>query len=346
LFEIFGCIFVDKFVGTQESQLIETANVSGHKTNMKKGKLMLPSLSERFRGTLLGLACGDAVGTSVEFQPRDSFPPLTDMMGGGPFNLKPGQWTDDTSMALCLAESLLIKNGFDATDQMTRYLDWWRNGYLSSTGKCFDIGMTIRDALARYQATGDPYAGSNDPYTAGNGSLMRLAPVVLYYFPDCERVRAFSASSSRTTHAAPEALECCQFFAELIRKALQGAHKSDLRILPETTFIEPKVAAIAQGEYLDKPRSAIHGSGYCIASLEAALWCFHHTDNFKAAILEAANLGDDADTTAAIVGQLAGAHYGVSDIPASWLALLHSRENIEVYADQLLKASTSPSSSG
>ncbi|MGL6245390.1 ADP-ribosylglycohydrolase family protein [Pseudomonas sp.] len=303
---------------------------------------MQPSLTERYRGALLGLACGDAVGTSVEFQPRGSFRPLTDMVGGGPFNLKPGQWTDDTSMALCLAESLLTKKEFDAADQMGRYLNWWQWGYLSSTGECFDIGMTVRDALTRFQQNGDPFAGSSDPNTAGNGSLMRLVPVVLYYFPDRDRVRTFSANSSLTTHAAPEAVECCQLFAELICKALQGASKADLRNAPETTCLEPKVKAIARGDYLGKPKSDIRGSGYCVASLEAALWCFHHTDSFEACILEAANLGDDADTTAAIVGQLAGAHYGVRGIPEGWLAKLHMPEEIEAFADNLLASSRTP----
>ena len=139
------------------------------------------TLSDRYRGSLLGLACGDALGTTVEFKPRGSFPDVTDMTGGGPFNLKPGQWTDDTSMALCLAESLLNKGGFNAADQMGRYLNWWQWGYLSATGDCFDIGMTVREALARFQASGDPFAGSTAPYSAGNGSLMRLAPVVLFY---------------------------------------------------------------------------------------------------------------------------------------------------------------------
>jgi ADP-ribosyl-[dinitrogen reductase] hydrolase len=301
---------------------------------------MQPSLTERYRGALLGLACGDAVGTSVEFQPRESFKPLTNMIGGGPFNLKPGQWTDDTSMALCLAESLLTQNDFDAADQMGRYLNWWQRGYLSSTGECFDIGMTVRDALTRYQETGAPFAGSTDPYTAGNGSLMRLVPVVLYYFPDSDRIRTFSANSSRTTHAAPEAIECCQLLAELISKALKGELKVNLRSLPETAFGQPKLVAIARGDYLGKSKSEIRGSGYCIASLEAALWCFHHTDSFETAILEAANLGDDADTTAAIVGQLAGAHYGVRAIPEGWLEKLHLREYIEATADALLRAAT------
>lgn len=300
---------------------------------------MQPSLPERYRGALLGLACGDAVGTSLEFQPRGTFEPLTDMVGGGPFNLKPGLWTDDTSMALCLAESLLDCSGFSAADQMGRYLDWWHWGYLSSTGECFDIGMTVRDALMRYEETGDPLAGSTDPYTAGNGSLMRLAPVALYYFPSRDQVMNFSADSSRTTHAAPEAVECCQLFAELICNALQGMPKPELLSRSTTPVREPNVAAIARGGYYNKSASAIRGSGYCVASLEAALWCFHQTNTFESAVLKAANLGDDADTTAAIVGQLAGAHYGVRAIPDRWLTKVHLRADIEAYADRLLHAS-------
>jgi ADP-ribosyl-[dinitrogen reductase] hydrolase len=301
---------------------------------------MQPSLLDRYRGALLGLACGDAVGTTVEFQPRGSFAPLTDMVGGGPFRLKPGQWTDDTSMALCLAESLLSKNGFDAADQMGRYLNWWQWGYLSSTGECFDIGMTVSQALARYQASGQPFAGSTDPFTAGNGSLMRLVPVVLFYFPDFQHIVRFAADSSRTTHAAPEAIECCQLFAELLGKALQGTAKTDLRSLTPTSFSQPKVAALARGDYLDKPLGSIRGSGYCVASLEAALWCFQHTDSFAEAVLQAANLGDDADTTAAIVGQLAGAHYGVQAIPSDWLSKLHIGEEIAATAQQLFDAAS------
>jgi ADP-ribosyl-[dinitrogen reductase] hydrolase len=165
---------------------------------------------------------------------------------------------------------------------------------------------------------------------------MRLAPVVLFYFPDHERVRTFAAKSSRTTHAAPEAVECCLLFADLISNALQGAPKRELLNASDMTFLEPKVAAIARGDYLAKPESIVRGSGYCVASLEAALWCFHHTDTFEAAILKAANLGDDADTTAAIVGQLAGAHYGAQAIPKNWLDKLHQREDIEAMADALM----------
>ncbi|MBY0401993.1 ADP-ribosylglycohydrolase family protein, partial [Myxococcota bacterium] len=136
---------------------------------------------DRCAGALVGLACGDAVGTAVEFRTRGHFEPVIDMRGGGPFSLEPGQWTDDTSMALCLAESLLETGRFDARDQMERYVRWWQQGHWSATGFCFDIGNTVRAALARFQSTGDPFAGSTEPDTAGNGALMRLAPVVLFF---------------------------------------------------------------------------------------------------------------------------------------------------------------------
>ncbi len=296
---------------------------------------MTPSLQNRYRGTLLGLACGDAVGTAVEFRTRGTFPRITDMIGGGPFSLAPGRWTDDTSMALCLAESLIRRNGFDAKDQMGRYLNWWQWGYLSATGECFDIGMTVKDALLRFQQNDNPFAGDTDPQTAGNGSLMRLAPVVLYYFPLLADVLHYSAESSRTTHAAPEAMECCQLFGQLLVNALNGETKLPLLEARNLVLNEPKVVAIAERSYIAKSREQIVGSGYSVASLEAALWCFHHTSTFADAVLEATNLGDDADTTAAIVGQIAGAHYGVDAIPAAWLEKLHMREEIVGMADAL-----------
>jgi ADP-ribosyl-[dinitrogen reductase] hydrolase len=304
-----------------------------------EGIRMASTLLDRYRGCLLGLACGDAVGTTVEFKPRNTFPPVTDMVGGGPFNLQPGQWTDDTSMALCLAESLLQKRGFDAADQMGRYLNWWHWGYLSSTGACFDIGMTVRDALERYQSHRDPFAGSTHPQTAGNGSLMRLAPVVLFFYPDRNRIREFAALSSRTTHGATEAVECCQVLADVIGNALNGDSKMDVLRVSSEQLTEAKVIAHAQGQYQGKARSEVSGTGYSVESLEAALWCFFHTDSFAEAVLAATNLGDDADTTAAIVGQLAGAFYGVQAIPSDWLQKLWMRQEIETIADALhLKA--------
>jgi ADP-ribosyl-[dinitrogen reductase] hydrolase len=154
-----------------------------------------------------GLACGDALGTTVEFADRGTFEPVRDSVGGGPFNLQAGQWTDDTFMALCLAASLLHRNGFAAVDQMNRYVNWWQWGYLSSTGECFDIGSTTRRALGTYLVGSDPFSGSTDPRAAGNGSLMRLAPVPLFFHGDRALIFHYAAESSRTTHAAQEAVD-------------------------------------------------------------------------------------------------------------------------------------------
>ncbi len=292
---------------------------------------------DRWRGCLVGLACGDAIGTTVEFSPRGTFAPVTDMVGGGPFGLPAGAWTDDTSMALCLATSLVQRRGNDARDQMNRYCNWWQWGYLSSTGTCFDIGMTVQKALQRYRATDDPIAGSTDPMSAGNGSLMRLAPSAMWFAPDLAAVRANARAGSSTTHAAPEALDCCELYAELLLRALEGAPKSQLLSAPAPAGASARIREIASGGQVGKPVDAITGSGYCVDSLEAALWCFATTDRFDAAVLAAANLGDDADTTAAIVGQIAGAHYGVDAIPAHWRERLVMRDDIDALAVALFE---------
>lgn len=294
----------------------------------------MSDLKDRYIGALLGLACGDAIGTTVEFEPRGTFEPLADMVGGGPFDLAPGQWTDDTSMALCLAASLLHCGGFNAVDQMNRYVNWWQWGYYSCTGECFDIGLTTAKALQKYLVTGDPMAGSDDPETAGNGSLMRLAPVVLFYHPDVERCRNHARQSSATTHAAPEALDACELFAVLLGNALSGMHKNDV-LKCSHSFGSAAVEALAGGRYAAKDECEIRSSGYCIDSLEAALWCFMRGTSFEETVLMAANLGGDADTVAAIAGQLAGAFYGRSSIPSHWLERLAMRDEIERLAAAL-----------
>ncbi len=307
---------------------------------------MEESIRDRFRGCLLGLACGDAVGTAVEFQPRGTFEPVKDMVGGGPFALEPGQWTDDTSMALCLAESLLERRGFDPKDQIERYVRWWKEGALSSTGTCFDIGNTVRDALMRYLQTGDAFSGSTDPYRAGNGSLMRLAPVPMYYFPDRNRAVHFAGESSRTTHGAAECVEACRLFASMLIRAFRGETKEqilrgDARRAREAPLElrSEKILAIARGEYLCKDVQEIRGTGYVVHSLEAALYCFARTSSFEDAVLTATNLGDDADTTAAVCGQIAGAFYGKQGIPKRWLDKLAMKPFIQDLADRLAESS-------
>lgn len=296
----------------------------------------MKTLKNQFRGCLLGLATGDAVGTTVEFQNRGSFSPLTDMIGGGPFGLQPGQWTDDTSMALCLATSLVEQGGFNATDQMDRYCNWYNHGYLSSTGTCFDIGNTVRQALERYKQTGDPMSGSDHARAAGNGCLMRLAPVPMFFFPDRSQVQHFSAESSRTTHGAIECIEASRLLGDILFRALAGASKTEiLQDYPADFITSAAIRSIATGEYRHKSIDQIRGSGYVVESLEAALWCFWSTESYEQAILTAANLGDDADTTAAICGQVAGAYYGETGIPDRWLHQLAMRDQIIELAEQL-----------
>jgi len=282
------------------------------------------------------LAAGDAVGTTLEFKPRGSFEPLTDMVGGGPFDLEPGQWTDDTSMALCLAESLIRCDAFDPRDQMNRYANWYQHGYWSSTGTCFDIGVATRGAIHSYLVTGEPLAGNTDPDSAGNGSIMRLAPVALRFARKPE-LQAMAVLSSRTTHAARECLDACRLLAVALERALAGCDKAEVLDLAAIEVSSQRLRDIAAGGYRSAKRDQVRGTGYVVDSLEAALWCFHQHDTFAGAVLEAANLGDDADTTAAVVGQLAGAFYGVAGIPAAWLARVHRGDEIAALADGLLQ---------
>ena len=294
-------------------------------------------LIERYRGCLLGLACGDALGAPIEFMGPNQFDPVTDFRGGGVFGVQPGQWTDDTSMALCLADSLIRCRGFDPADQMQRYVRWYREGYLSSVGACFDIGSTTREALERFRTEGEPYAGSAGMWSAGNGCLMRLAPVPMFYYRWPTEAISKAALSARTTHGAQACLDACRFFSSLMVRALQGESKAELTA-PIAWTGEPlhaEVAAVASGSYRKKQPPQIKGSGYVVESLEAALWAFYHGENFADCVRRAANLGHDTDTTAAICGQLAGAHYGESAIPAHWLDQLHWTVRIRGMADKL-----------
>ena len=197
---------------------------------------------KRFEGCLLGLACGDAVGATVEFVPRDRFKPMTDMVGGGKFRLKKGEWTDDTSMALCLAESLVECQGFDAMDQMQRYWRWADTGYNSCQPHPIGIGKTVVAALIRFKKTGEAFCGSEAPDTSGNGSLMRLAPIPMFYASQPEKVAHYAALSSKTTHASPDCLACCQYFALVLHKALTG-EKDKSALFPETVNFTMEGAA-------------------------------------------------------------------------------------------------------
>jgi ADP-ribosyl-[dinitrogen reductase] hydrolase len=309
---------------------------------------MTMEVRARYRGSLLGLAVGDALGAPLEGRVPGSFTPLDDLVSASPFELSVGEWTDDTSMALCLATSLVERKGFDAGDQMQRYLRWLHEGYLSSTGRCFGIGRTVLSALRRFEQTGDPFAGPSDPQTAGNGSIMRLCPVPLFYARSPHQAMEQAAHSSRTTHGAQTALDACRYLAALLVGAVQGESKEEL-LSPyyspvpnywQQSPLTPEIEEIAAGSFKGRQPPEIRGTGYVVKSLEAALWAFNQSTSFREGCLLAVNLGDDADTTGAVYGQLAGAFYGEQGIPQEWRMRLAHRSLIEFLADQLFELST------
>jgi ADP-ribosyl-[dinitrogen reductase] hydrolase len=292
---------------------------------------------DRAMGALVGLAVGDAVGTTLEFTPKPDEPVITTMIGRGPFDLRPGEWTDDTAMALALADSLLANADLDPSDLMGRFVDWWRNGAYSCTGDCFDIGIQTSSALRRFEASGKALAGDTRPEASGNGALMRLAPIAVRHWRDRDRLAATAELQTRTTHGSPETLEASDIFATLLADAIAGQ--------PLDAIMNSDAARRIKGEWRGANRDAIRGTGYVVDALRAAVWAVSRTTTFRSAILLAANLGEDADTTAAITGQLAGALYGWEGlgggggIPGEWLNCLAWGDRIEDTAARLFDES-------
>ena len=305
---------------------------------------------DRCRGALLGLAIGDALGAAVEFQRPGTFPPVTGYRDGGPHGLAAGEWTDDTSMALALADSL-VSSGWDLADQARRYVAWWREGAYSITGDCFDIGLTVRAALERFEETGDPLlSGDPSERASGNGSIMRLAPVPIRYSgllsSDPDQIACRAEESSLPTHASPQCLSACRYFALVLSGLIERASREEV-LSPDWEVLEreqareplhPAILAIALGSYREKSPPEIRGSGYVVESLEAALWAFSQAADAREAILAAVNLGHDADTTGAVCGQLAGACWGESGIPTDWLDDLRGRDQVERVLGPLIAA--------
>ena len=292
---------------------------------------------DRAIGALVGLAVGDAVGTTLEFRRPGTFTPITDMVGGGPFRLPVGAWTDDTSMAMCLAESILDTGDLDAADQLRRYVQWRRDGYWSSTGTCFDIGSTTAGALSRFARTGATTDARVDEESAANGSLMRLAAVPIRWHTDVTVAAERSGESSRTTHPASRPVDTCRVIGAMIAALIQGSPADEVLDPGFWTWgdLHPSVQDVARGSWRGKQPPEIRGTGYCVDALEAALWAVGGATDFRDAVLRAANLGDDADTTAAIAGQLAGARWGSSGIPKAWRDRIVAGDRIAAIAARL-----------
>lgn len=296
-------------------------------------------------GSFLGSAVGDALGAPLEFYRRDK-ENITDMTTGGILNLRLGEWTDDTSMSICLAESLLL-NDFDLEDQMRHYVNWYKHGKYCTREKCFDIGNSTKFALDDYIDSGNYISKNLSNLSSGNGSIMRLSPISILYnsTEDSENFKTLinlSRKSSITTHPNKTCQDSCALLSIITNRALHGYKKEcifniNFEFLKKLEFSDDKVIAIALNakEIKNKKREEISSSGYVAHSLEAAIWCFLNTDNFDSAVLLAANLGDDADTVAAITGQIAGAYYGLNNISQVWINNLMHKEYLLDLAEKL-----------
>ncbi len=290
---------------------------------------------------LIGLAIGDALGAAVEFKAPGTFPPVECYRAGGPHGLNPGEWTDDTSMALALADSIATV-GWDLNDQAERYLSWLNRGTYSVNGICFDKGSTVWSALRRFEKTRDAWtSGSILDKDSGNGSIMRLAPVAIayadYYPERIDDLIARACESSIPTHGSDKCKAACAYLAVILTALCQGTPRetvlsakwSALEGLQKESWFDPAVANVVAGSYRNKSAQEIRGTGYVVESLEAALWSFYEASSFEEAVLNAVNLGYDADSTGAVCGQLAGAYWGESGIPEAWIQGLQRRDMIE-----------------
>lgn len=299
---------------------------------------MVRSLRERHLGAMMGLAVGDALAAATQYRRPGSFTPVGDMLGGGPFDLPRGAWSDDTAMALCLAESLAEKEVFDPRDQLERYVRWQTQGYMTSTGQCVGITAATARALAGAQWRRQPFAGSHDPTQLDAEPLSRVAPAVLHAWGDLPRALTQAADAARITCQAPLVLDACRLLAAMLHAALRGESRESLLRPAAAQFaarpLKAEVAAIAVAPIDEVPVTA--GPGNVLTALQQVRWALGSTDSFRAGALRAINLGGNSDVVGAVYGQLAGAHYGVDAIPRSWRAALAHSAQIELLTDRLL----------
>lgn len=277
-------------------------------------------------GSFIGLAIGDALGTTLEFQKTPSIDQSTwhtEMTGGGAFGVPPGGWTDDTSMAVALAHSLSQRGCFEPDDVADNFVTWWMDGKHSWSGTCVDIGNTTREALNRQlvrKSSDDAYLGSTAPTDSGNGGIMRLAPTVLINHLNLPKAIEDSVNQSRITHASQE---CCLYANLLARVIFAGdpfIKEVDGYVLPDST-----------------PWIELQTWGYVKHTFHAAMWAARNSSSFEECVLLAVNLKGDADTMGAVAGQIAGAMYGYQAIPKRWLGTLLWHDELVQMARRLYR---------
>lgn len=294
---------------------------------------------DRALGAMVGLAVGDALGAPVEFCRRDTFEPVTDMRPGGFFKLPAGAWTDDTAMALCLAESLLASPDLDHKDLLDRFCDWAAKGANTSTGVCIGIGQNTLRVLGNYHRTGALQAPKTRQKSDGNGALMRLAPVPIRHWRDLANTRRIADEQSRTTHYSEISANACELTAAVIAELIAGRPWSEALCVPQNPRWHDSIKSLdPAANWAERSRDSINSSGFVVHTLEAALWAVDTTSSFSEAVINAVNLGDDADSVGAVTGQLAGARYGFSAIPVDWKQQLIDGQKIARLGHALFEA--------
>jgi len=298
-------------------------------------------LLDRFRGCLVGLAVGDALGGPLEFMSAGEIVaqyggPVRDMVGGGWLHLRPGEYTDDTQMTLCIAESIVGRGAFDMADIVRRFVAWY-DSQPKDIGNITRLALTELKRGTSWQEAGRVAHQRSGGRSAGNGSIMRCAPLALYRWPDCRRLIQDSVDSSRVTHWDDLACYSAAALNLIIAELLQGRRRSAVETaIGRLSELAPTVAQRLAGVET-KSQTDLEPTGFVLDTLEAAMWCWRHTDSFEEALVTAVNLGGDADTVGAVCGALAGADFGLSGIPSRWLEALEGATHLAHLAQELYR---------
>jgi ADP-ribosylglycohydrolase len=308
-----------------------------------------PTIKLKIRAALFGIAVGDALGVPVEFKSRQSISknPVTDMMGYGTYHLPAGTWSDDSSLTFCLAEALTYN--FDLQVIGQNFVKWKNENYWTPLGNVFDIGISTHQAISRLAQGEKPeLAGGFDENDNGNGSLMRILPL-LFYLLDKPLKKRFDITKkvSSITHGHLRSVMACFYYLEFAKQILDGKDKfeiygslqTEMLNLFKTLEINPIEIALFDRlliGYIDKlDEKEIESSGYVLHTLEASIWCLMTTNNYQEAVLRAVNLGFDTDTTGAVTGGLAALLYGYENIPENWLRQIARFDDIENLVERL-----------